>query len=459
MTKNKATPKPDVAMTPAQLNKITRRAVLLTFKGIVSNVGKERKRLKKNPDEPVTQTATVVANDHFGKENWARVNINHLWLFPADAHSFLIKHAKPRKGSWLYAWSQDQHSDAMTKNRFSKVATSAKASYTDDDQTKVIERNPIYEWKDCLLLMGLDVGHSSSDNRIDIMVGPEETLQQRLEELEELYLKDSLVAKRYSEVWSDLQGLHFNITKPEDKDIIYDKEDQNKIERVVRIIDNWDKLAKGERRIGMLLYGPPGTGKTATLSRLTQLLKGKATIFNVKGGSQQTLINVYDWLDRMGPNIIIVEDFDTIAGERGLDNSTTPFLSLLLNVLDGAKHHDVITIATTNHPEVIDAGMTRPGRLGVSIKLSEPEPEHKRKIIEHYIKKYGLQELGCIYSKFDAKGVLGCHIQSILHHVFVEGKLGGDLRAALDDACNMYFAADNINWKDNGGKSKVGFGS
>ena len=108
-------------------------------------------------------------------------------------------------------------------------------------------------------------------------------------------------------------------------------------------------------------------------------------------------------------------------------------------------------------PERLDAAITRPGRLGISVKLGEPSPALRRRIISHYLASLGLDPTDQVYFQaLDRKGVLGCHIYSILHQVSVEMKLGAPSYVALQQACESYFDVSNINWSVLG-KGTVGF--
>lgn len=455
---------PQTILTPAQLNRVTKRAAVVVLKSIVSAAQKKSRNLQQvKPDAIEQHNAKEFCQKFFDKTPYETMRINP-WLLEADAHLFLQKKGEVHtKGAWQIRHDYEgKFTDAFAHARMYNVP-SKKVSYKISQEPVILDAHPIYKWRNCLIIVGLPVASNGLVNNIDYIVAPEGELQKLYPEFIQEYLDNCMVKNRYVEVWSDPQGsISFSLQKPEAKDVLYEAEDKAKIDRIVRIIDNWDKLSKGERRQGYVLYGPPGTGKTATVSRLASLLEGKATVFNVKGGSQNTLISIYDWLDKIGPNVVIVEDFDTIAPTRtgyGGDNQNIAFISLLLNVLDGARQHDVITLATTNHPEMLDPGITRPGRLGISMKFDEPSPTLKLNIIGFYIDKFGLRgklNLEYVESVFSVKRVLGCHIYSILHQVSVGVKLDEDPLKAFDEACDSYFKSDNINWKQRS-TGKVGY--
>lgn len=121
---------------------------------------------------------------------------------------------------------------------------------------------------------------------------------------------------------------------------------------------------------GYLLYGPPGTGKTSTAI-------GIASYFNLDTYyiPLATLENdaaLLDAMETIGPNsILLLEDIDVIKAARdrtGDEDGVT--LQGLLNVLDGSlTPHGVIVIMTTNHAEVLEPALVRPGRVDMSIEV------------------------------------------------------------------------------------------
>lgn len=432
--------KPDISQ--AEINRATRRAAVLVLNAIRSGIKQKTATHKRMAviDRSPPPKLSKLADNEFGKGKWSSMNISP-WLFDADGVNFLNECGRQvRGGGWDHSYHNNAtYFDALWRSRQTEVV-----SYEDTGRVITLTRGTIYEFEDHWVAKSVPRSYNES---MDILIGPDPGLV--YPHLLEAYLDASLVRGRFVEVWTTHQGMQFSLTKPEAKDVIYENGQKRVFERVKKIVRNWDHLSKGERRMGIMLYGPPGTGKTATICELANELAGQVTIFSLKGGTRSSLLSIYDWLDTMGPNLVIVEDFDAIAPDRS-SGGDEEFLSLLLNVLDGAKNHDVITIATTNHPDKIDGAAIRPGRLGLSVELAVPEPEHRKQIIEHYLVKYGLERIN--YKSLDRHGVLGCHVQSILHEVFVEAKLGGDPQELLEQACERYFAS--YSWKETG---KAGF--
>lgn len=211
--------------------------------------------------------------------------------------------------------------------------------------------------------------------------------------------------------------------------------------------------------MGVVFYGIPGTGKTATISTLIKKMEGKVTFANVRGGGTGDLGGLYRWISRLGPAVLIVEDFDAIGATRG-NASTAPMLSVLLNVLDGDEKHDVVTIATTNYPERLDRALIRPGRLGLSVEFNAPGEELRRSIIAAYREIYKIElPLEVLMEYLDREGVLGCHVKEICETVMVEALQGGDPLEALRDAVSDFLGDDNLHWQDTERETTIcGFG-
>ena len=118
-------------------------------------------------------------------------------------------------------------------------------------------------------------------------------------------------------------------------------------------------------RRGYMLYGPPGTGKSSLAHVLASELRmnvNVATMASFISDEQmvQVLSNVH------GGHVLLLEDID--ATRR--DGAIGPSFSCLLNVIDGLSAQDGrILVMTTNHPDKLDAALTRPGRVDVKVYI------------------------------------------------------------------------------------------
>jgi len=144
-------------------------------------------------------------------------------------------------------------------------------------------------------------------------------------------------------------------------------------------------------RRGLLLSGPPGDGKSTAIECFVNSIAGEATIIVVE--SIDHIRAVYHLAQQLAPAVVILEDLDLITKNR--DN---PYASVskdsvtgeLLQVLSGGSAYaDIITIATTNHPEEIDEALAnRAGRFDAHIRMGYPSDADKQRILNLYLDRF-----------------------------------------------------------------------
>ena len=145
---------------------------------------------------------------------------------------------------------------------------------------------------------------------------------------------------------------------------------------------------------GVLLYGPPGTGKTllakAVANEATSnfiSVKGPELLNKYVGESEKGIREVFQKARQNAPTVIFFDEIDSIAGERGRHVGDSGVgervVSQLLTELDGIESlEDVVVIATTNRPDLIDQALLRPGRLDRHVHVPIPDEEARRAIFE-----------------------------------------------------------------------------
>ena len=146
-------------------------------------------------------------------------------------------------------------------------------------------------------------------------------------------------------------------------------------------------LAAGRHlKRGLLLHGPPGTGKTLTAMYLARSMPGRTTL--VLSGRSYGLVSPTCELARnLQPSMVILEDVDLVAEERGMGAmGENPLLFELLNEMDGlAGDADVIFALTTNRPDLLEPALTaRPGRVDQATEMPLPDAECRRRLISLY---------------------------------------------------------------------------
>ncbi|MEM2944004.1 MAG: CDC48 family AAA ATPase [Methanomassiliicoccales archaeon] len=154
---------------------------------------------------------------------------------------------------------------------------------------------------------------------------------------------------------------------------------------------------------GVLLYGPPGTGKTMLAKAVAT--ESEANFINVKGPeflskwvgeSEKAVRETFRKARQAAPCIIFMDEIDSIAPVRGsgFDSHVTErVISQLLTEMDGLESlHNVVVIAATNRPDIIDPALLRPGRFDRLVHVPAPTLEGRRKILEVHVKKKPLAE-------------------------------------------------------------------
>jgi transitional endoplasmic reticulum ATPase len=144
---------------------------------------------------------------------------------------------------------------------------------------------------------------------------------------------------------------------------------------------------------GVLLYGPPGTGKTLLAKAVANeaesnfiSIKGPELLDKFVGESEKGVREVFSKARENAPTVVFFDEIDSIAGERGGRAGDAGVgervVSQLLTELDGLEElEDVVVIATTNRPDLIDDALLRPGRLDRHVHVSSPDRDARREIL------------------------------------------------------------------------------
>ncbi|MBO5547546.1 MAG: CDC48 family AAA ATPase [Candidatus Methanomethylophilaceae archaeon] len=142
---------------------------------------------------------------------------------------------------------------------------------------------------------------------------------------------------------------------------------------------------------GILLYGPPGTGKTMLAKAVA--VESEANFISVKGPeflnkwvgeSEKAVRETFRKARQASPCVIFMDEIDSIAPERGTggdSNVTERVISQMLTEMDGLEGlNDVVVIAATNRPDIMDPALLRPGRFDKSIYIAPPDLESRKSI-------------------------------------------------------------------------------
>ncbi len=150
---------------------------------------------------------------------------------------------------------------------------------------------------------------------------------------------------------------------------------------------------------GVLLFGPPGTGKTLLAKAVAT--ESQANFINVKGPeflskwvgeSEKAVRETFRKARQAAPCIIFMDEIDSIAPVRGGEGDshvTERVISQMLTEIDGLQSlHNVVVIAATNRPDMLDPALLRPGRFDRLVKIPTPDIEGRKQVLRiHTAKK------------------------------------------------------------------------
>jgi transitional endoplasmic reticulum ATPase len=148
---------------------------------------------------------------------------------------------------------------------------------------------------------------------------------------------------------------------------------------------------------GVMLFGPPGTGKTmlakavATESQANFIsIKGPELLSKYVGESEKAVRETFRKARQAAPTIIFFDEIDSIVPPRGaaFDTGVTErVVSQILTELDGLEElKNVVVIAATNRPDMVDPALLRPGRFDRFIYIRPPDLAEREAILKIHLK-------------------------------------------------------------------------
>ncbi len=176
---------------------------------------------------------------------------------------------------------------------------------------------------------------------------------------------------------------------------------------------------------GILLFGPPGTGKTLlakALAHETEInfiaVKGPEFLSKWVGESEKAVRETFRKARSAAPCIIFFDEIDAIAGLRGRfagSQVTEQVVSQLLTEMDGLEGlKDVVLLAATNRPDMLDPALLRSGRFGRHVEIPMPDKKSRIDIFKIHLRNKPLAgNVDIDKMAGDMEGYTGADIQAI----------------------------------------------
>jgi cell division protease FtsH len=185
------------------------------------------------------------------------------------------------------------------------------------------------------------------------------------------------------------------------KDVAGVDEAVEELHEIKEFLENPKKFQALGARIpkGVLLYGPPGTGKTL----LARAVAGEAGVpfFSISGSDFVEMFvgvgasrvrDLFEQAKQAAPCIVFMDEIDAVGRHRGAGlggghDEREQTLNQLLVEMDGFELKDnIILIAATNRPDILDPALLRPGRFDRQIVVDRPDRNGRKKILEVHVK-------------------------------------------------------------------------
>jgi cell division protease FtsH len=206
---------------------------------------------------------------------------------------------------------------------------------------------------------------------------------------------------------------------------------------------------------GVLLVGPPGTGKTL----LARAVAGEAGVpfFSISasqfiemfvGVGAGRVRDLFTNAKKAAPSIIFIDEIDAVGRSRGAGfggghDEREQTLNQLLSEMDGFDpHEEVIIIAATNRPDVLDPALLRPGRFDRHVVIERPDWRDREQILKVHTRKISLAEgvdLGVIAR--GTPGMTGADLESLVNEAAI---LAARENASAVNMTHMELAKDKI---------------
>lgn len=203
---------------------------------------------------------------------------------------------------------------------------------------------------------------------------------------------------------------------------------------------------------GVLMVGPPGTGKTL----LAKAVAGEAEVpFFYASGSDfeevyvgvgaRRLRNLFAAARKKAPCLIFIDEIDAVGGTRNAREGTSTRMTLnqLLVEIDGFKEStNIVVIAATNFPELLDKALVRPGRFDKHVQVPLPDLKGRKEILELYLSRVPRSPM--VNSTIIARGTpgsSGADLYNLVNSAAVKAALDGRPHVSMKE---LEWAKDKV---------------
>ena len=213
------------------------------------------------------------------------------------------------------------------------------------------------------------------------------------------FIMRSMSGSRMMGGFTQSRAKEFNQERPDVTfaDVAGEDEAVEELEEIREFLASPDKFHKVGARIprGVLLYGPPGTGKTLLAKAVAG--EAKAPFFSISGSEFMELYvgvgasrvrELFERAKKNAPAIIFVDEIDAVGRHRGSgigggNDEREQTLNQLLVEMDGFDERaNIILIAATNRPDILDPALLRPGRFDRQIAVEAPDLKGREAILK-----------------------------------------------------------------------------
>ncbi len=236
------------------------------------------------------------------------------------------------------------------------------------------------------------------------------------------------------------------------KDVAGLKESKEELEEVVDFLKNPKKFLDIGAKIprGVLLMGPPGTGKTL----LARAVAGESNVpfFHLSasefvemfvGVGASRVRDLFQTAKKAAPSIIFIDEIDAVGRERGAGlggghDEREQTLNQILVEMDGFERDtNVIVMAATNRPDILDQALLRPGRFDRRVLLDMPDLHDREDILKIHAKGKPFDEsvnLKVVATR--TPGFSGADLANLLNEAAIVTARAGRKKVTQDDILN-----------------------